>query len=56
MPSAGFEPTTPEIKQLHTYAADRKATGQLTHTRMSSLNMCQLSGNMEEICMEKYVK
>ena len=27
MPSAGFEPATPAIKQLQTYALDRKATG-----------------------------
>ena len=56
MPSAGFEPATPAVKRLHTYAVDRKATGQITHTGMRSLNMYQLSCNMEEICMEKFVK
>ena len=56
MPSAGFEPATPAMKQLRNYAVDSKATGQLTHTRMCCLNMYQLNGNMEEIFMDKYVK
>ena len=55
MPSTDFEPATPAIKLLHTYAADRMATGHITRTRMRFMNVYQLSCNMEEIFMEKYV-